>query len=180
MDISESKHISFDFFYKKNNHRFFNFAYSYVKDEDVAKDIVSDSFIILLNQLPELNEDSNIEAYCLTIVRNKCLDFLRQQETRLRTISNLQDIALWEIQTNISSLEACDPSEIFSKEIEKIVNETLEELGPRTSEVFTLSRMQNKTYKEIADKLEISTKGVEFHITKALTLLRKRLKDYIS
>lgn len=150
-----------------------------MKDRDIALDIVSDSFIILLNQLPDLCKDSNIEAYCLTIVKNKCLDYLRQQETHLRTISNLQDAALWTIQMSISSLEACDPSEIFSKEIKAIVNETLKELGPRTTEVFTLSRIKNKTHKEIAEELDISTKGVEFHITKALSLLRKRLKDYI-
>lgn len=179
MDNTITRHPFFDSFYKRNNVRFSNFAYSYVKDRDIAQDIVSDSFVTLLNLLSELPQDCNLDAYCLTIVKNKCLDYLRQQEIHYRTITNLQDAGLWDIQLSISSLEACDPSDIFSKEIKSILNDTLKELGPRTAEVFRLSRVKNKTYKEIAEELDISTKGVEFHISKALSLLRKRLKDYM-
>lgn len=168
----------FDNFYTKNNIRFYRFAYSYVKDVAVAQDIVSESYLVLLNHLPNLPQNTNIEAYCLTIVKNKSLDHLRQREMHLRTMENMEDLALWDIQMSISSLEACNPSEIFTQEIETIISKTLSDLGERTAEVFRLSRIDKKTNKEIAEKLSITTKGVEFQISKALKLLRTRLKDY--
>ncbi|NMA75446.1 MAG: RNA polymerase sigma-70 factor [Bacteroidales bacterium] len=170
--------IYFNRFYEKNILRFTNFACSYVKQRDIAEDIVSDSFVVFLKQLHYLDLNSNLEGYCLTIIKNKSLDYLRQQELHYRAISNMQSAALSAIRLNITSLEACNPSEVFSNEIKQIIKETMNDLGPRTSEVFTLSRLKNKTHKEIAKHLSISIKGVEFHISKALSLLRERLKDY--
>ena len=46
------------------------------------------------------------------------------------------------------------------------------------TEVFILSRMKNLPNKEIALRLDISVKTVEFHITRSLKQLRVRLKDY--
>ena len=45
--------------------------------------------------------------------------------------------------------------------------------------MFILSRYDQLSNKEIASKLGISIKGVEFHISKALKLLRERLRDYL-
>ena len=58
-------------------------------------------------------------------------------------------------------------------------NDTLDLLPERTREIFIMSRIQNLPHKEIAEKLNISYKSVEFHITKALRELRIQLKDYL-
>ena len=42
-----------------------------------------------------------------------------------------------------------------------------------------MSRYENKSIKEIADALNISVKGVDYHISKALKALRVSLKDYL-
>ena len=78
----------------------------------------------------------------------------------------------------IATLEACEPYEIAA-EAQKIVNDTLDLLPERTREIFIMSRIQNLPHKEIAEKLNISYKSVEFHITKALRELRIQLKDYL-
>lgn len=71
------------------------------------------------------------------------------------------------------------PNELFNAEAMEIVNRTLAKLPARTREIFIMSRMKNMSHKEIAAKLDITTKGVEFHISKALKELRISLKDYL-
>ena len=79
----------------------------------------------------------------------------------------------------ITTLEACDPEELFSSEAQRLIDETLESLPEKTRTIFIMSRYENKTHKEIAEHLGLSTKSIEFHISKALGVLRKRLKDYL-
>ncbi len=158
--------------------RFVRFANSYIRDLSAAEDIVTESFMAYWEKKAGLPADSNIQAYILTTIKNKCLNHLQHSELKNRILTDIQDHVQWELNLRISTLEACDPEELFSTEVQQIIKETLALLPEKTLEVFNLSRYQNKSHKEIAKVLNITTKGVEFHITKALMLLRKSLKDY--
>lgn len=85
----------------------------------------------------------------------------------------------WELSSRIISLQDFEPYEIFTREIQDIVNQTLQKLPEKTSKIFKMSRDENKSHKEIAETFNISTKGVEFHIYKAVSALKKSLKDYL-
>ena len=159
--------------------KFVRFANSYVRELPLAEDITSEAFMVYWENRDNIAQMSNPQAYILTIVKNKCLNYLTREEKKLKVLNNIKDNAVWELNVRISTLEACDPEELFSSEIQKIINETLASLPEKTLKVFTLSRYENKTYKEISEMMNITTKGVEFHMTKALSLFRKRLKDYI-
>ena len=76
--------------------------------------------------------------------------------------------------------ESCAvPEELFTAEAQEIVNKTLATLPEQTRRIFIMSRYENKPYKEIAETLGMTTKGVEYHITQALKKLHINLKDYI-
>lgn len=159
--------------------RFQYFAQTYVHDKHIAEDITTEAFIAYWDNRESISPESNIPAYILTSIKNKCLNYLEHKKVKLSTLDRLQEIASWDLSTRISTLEACDPENLFSEDMQDIVDKTLQSLPQKTLEVFTLSRLENKSHKEIANILGISTKGVEFHITKALNMLRKNLKDYI-
>ena len=74
----------------------------------------------------------------------------------------------------------CEPDKIFSTEIQHIVNKALDKMPPQSREIFMLSRNSNLPTKKIAEQQNISLKTVEFHITKALRILRVELKDYLA
>ena len=76
------------------------------------------------------------------------------------------------------TLEACNPEKLFTDELQSLVDKALETLPEQTRDIFVRSRYNNQSHKEIAVALGISTKTVEFHITKALKVLRVALKDY--
>jgi RNA polymerase sigma-70 factor (ECF subfamily) len=105
---------------------------------------------------------------------------MKREQLHQGATDKMQELADWELNTRISTLQACNPEELFSVEIQQIVDETLNMLPERTRIIFTMSRYQNKSHKEIAQEFVITTKGVEFNIDKALKTLRISLKDYFS
>ena len=159
--------------------RFIRFAGFYIRDEAVAEDFVIEALMYYWEKRNELDPDSNIPAYILTVIKHKCLNYLQHLDIRQATNEIMKEHAQWELNTRISTLEACDPNELFSQEIQEIVDKTLNTLPTQTREVFILSRYKNKSHKEIAELLNITTKGVEYHITKALKKLQLNLSDYL-
>ena len=158
--------------FSKRQQQFVQFAYSYVRNREEAEDIVMGAFT------NELQEDTNISALLLTAIKNRSLNHLQHLEVRMRAEQHIGDIRQKELALRISTLEACDPDKLFCDEIQALVQEAISELPPTSREVFILSRMKNLPNKEIALRLDISVKTVEFHITRSLKQLRVRLKDY--
>lgn len=159
--------------------RFVRFATAYVHDSAVAEDFVIDSLIYYWENRSRLGDDVNVPAYVLTTIKHKCLNYLQHLRLHEEVAENIVNHAQWELQTRISTLEACEPNDLFTSEAQEIVDRTLASLPDRTRQIFMLSRVQNQSYQEIAQQFEISSKGVEFHIAKALKALKVNLKDYL-
>ena len=154
---------SFNALYTLYYRKSFLFAKSYVHDEQVAEDIAAEALIKLWEKL-KTDIINSPQAMLLTILKNKSLDYLRLEQNKLNAMSELSELYVRELDIRVSSLEACDPSEIFSEE---------------TRKVFKMSRFENKMNKEIAENLGITVKGVEYHISRALKEFRISLKDYL-
>lgn len=159
--------------------RFVAVACRYVRNADVAEDIVSDCFISFWEIRESLPETINIPAYIMTSVKNRCLNHLQAELRHRRLEKDLQSTRQRLLLADIRSLSACDPDRIFSREIRMLMNEAIGRMGSMTRDVFLLSRSEGKTYKEIADELGIPVSRVNFEIRRALDLLRVELKDYL-
>lgn len=177
--MNSSKDIhNFNSLFNEYYKRFIRFAIGYVKEEEVAEDFVSEAFTLYWEKRNDLLTETNPQAYILTIIKNKCLNHLKHTQIHQRVTNELRDHSEWVLQTKISNLEACDPDFLFSKELREIIDNTLEKLPKKTQQIFSFSRDHGLTYKEIALKTNLSQKAVEFHISKALQLLRLSLKDF--
>ena len=154
--------------------RFISFANSYVQEFSVAEDFTMEAFMDYWEMREMLQPDSNVPAYILTLIKHKCLNHLKRKQLQEDVSQRLRTVAEWELNLQISSLVVCEPTELFTTEI----NRTLQQLPEQTRRIFLLSRFENKTRKEIADELNMTSKGVEYHISKALAALRVNLKDY--
>ena len=160
--------------------RSFRFVKSYVCDEKIAEDIVSDAMISLFQKLKEgtLREETLL-PYAFRTLRNRSLDYLKSKRARCE-ISSLPEDS-WEmgdLDLRIMSLVETSEEKIFSDEISSIVASTLARMPQRSREIFRLSRIDGKTYLEIAQMYDITDKGVEYHMGVALKMLRSALKDY--
>ncbi len=170
--------ISFSQLYKDYQARFVNFANTYVRDRNAAEDITTEALIYYWENRSTLFEVTNIPAYILTVIKHKSLNYLRHLQVQEEHSENLRKYNEWELNARIASLDACEPYELFGKEIQELIQKTLDELPERTRRIFILSRYEDKSYKEIAALMNITPKGVDFHISKALKLFQTNLKDY--
>lgn len=157
--------------------RFIRFAATYVPAE-AAEDIVMESFAAAWEKRAILTE-SSFPPYTLTIIKNKCLNHLRSQGVRLRAAEDIHSHGTRMLNMRISTLEVCDPEELFSTEARRLVDEALGKLPARTREIFVRSRLEGQGYKQIAEEMGTTVKSVEFEVSKAVKVLRVSLKDYL-
>lgn len=170
--------LSFNDIYLSYQDKFIRFALFYVSNRQVAEDIVTDSFMNYWESRNRLPADTNIPAYILTCVKNRCLTFLRDARLHEEVLLGIKELEEWKIQLKISSLEACDPFELFTAEMQELVNRAINSLPAKTKQIFVMSRLEELSHKEIAAKTGLSTKSVEFHLAKATKILREKLKNY--
>ena len=155
------------------------FAYSYVKDMKEAEDIYMEVMMRFWEKREDLPTDLHLPSYLLTAVKNRALNYLRQLNVKADADLFFTEHQSRELGFRISTLEACNPSELFTDEIRRITYQTLDELTEYSRIIFFMSRLDNKTNKEIASELDVNIKTVEYHITKTLKLLRTNLRDYL-
>ncbi|WP_288205635.1 RNA polymerase sigma-70 factor [uncultured Parabacteroides sp.] len=170
--------IDFQELYDTWYRRSFTFAKAYVQDEMIAEDLVSESLVKLWRLMSEKDIEYP-QALLLTLLKNKALDYLRRETARQVAEEEFAEAYQCELSIRISTLEACNPEDMFSKEIAEIILHTLNTLPEQTRRIFELSRNEGLPVKKIAAIQEISPKAVEYHITKALKALRASLKDYL-
>ena len=174
-DTQEIK--AFNALFARYYDRFVRFAVSYVRQEEAAEDIVMEAILYYWERRESLASDSNIPAYIMEVVKHKCLNELRHRRVRQEVETRVLVARQQADALRISTLEACNPQELFNSETQRLVHEAIRELPVRTRRIFLMNRYGGKTYAEIAGSLSLSVKAVEFHVSKALRFLRMRLKE---
>lgn len=153
----------------------YHLCLQYLHDEKAAEEIVQDTFLKLWEIRTTLNKQMNIQNYLYTITKNNCLNYLRNQRI---SIKHLENVKYLEMQFNYEALEKLGDYLQF-EELRNKIDETIAKLPEELIGTFKLSRFEELSYKEIAEKQKVSIKTVEARISKALRILRIELKDYL-
>jgi RNA polymerase sigma-70 factor (ECF subfamily) len=147
------------------------FCFKIVKDTSIAEEIVQDFFFHFWEKREVLILNSSVKSYLFKSVYNNALKYLRHEKIiqEHENYVKMQDDTI-QLPDNYAE----------TGEMMHIINRTLSQAPQRTREIFELNRYKGLKYQEIADKLDISVKTVEAHITSLLKTLRLNLKDYLS
>lgn len=164
--------------YAEYSRRFTDIAFSYLQDRQEAEDVVSESFMAFWNGREDAPLAQNLPSYILGIVKHKCLDALRSRESTDRRCRNIYQQACRDAEIRVLQNDSLT-QKLFQDEIREILERELARMPARTAAVFNASRVEGKTYKEIAESLGIPVRTVTREIQNALVLLRKSLKDYL-
>lgn len=135
---------SFSLLFKKYKEPFISFANSYLHDRVAAEDIYTDAMVQYWEKRDELSSDVNVPAYILTIVKNMALNHLRHLHVRDQVEDEIANHRMRELNFRISSLESCEPLELFAWEIREIIRNTLDELPEQTHIIFHKSRIEQQ------------------------------------
>jgi RNA polymerase sigma-70 factor, ECF subfamily len=158
---------SFEQIFKEYFKPLCGFAGKYVRDRDEAKAIVHDVFVAMWERRDSLPADVHHRSYLYTAVRNRCLNFVRDRKK------------LVPLETIPREPESLPASTIESEELAREIEFAINTLPAKCREIFELNRRDGKKYSEIADQLGISLKTVEAQISKALSVLRTHLGDFL-
>ncbi|MEL7588251.1 MAG: RNA polymerase sigma-70 factor [Prolixibacteraceae bacterium] len=176
--IRAGDEAAFKVIYNRYIQRLYYFIREYVPFNDIVENIIQETMMALWEKRSQLAADSNLGAWLFTVAKNNCLYKIRDSRYQQKRFQPAK-ISDQELKLNMEAIEVLDTSQLIFSEIEKIIEDTLEQLPPQCRTVFRLSRFEALKNKEIAEELGISEKTVEGHITKALKVLRGSLKDYL-
>jgi RNA polymerase sigma-70 factor (ECF subfamily) len=157
--------------------RLFLYAKSYLDDASDAEDIVQELFFELWKKREELEILTSLSSYLYRAVHNRSIQFLRHRKV-VEGFENLHQLKMREAEILYSSASDFTFSEMQFKEIEQVFDNTNKTLPEKTREIFRLSRSEFKSNKEIAGLMNVEIKTVEYHISKALKIFYKALKEY--
>jgi len=152
--------------YQKDLQRFV--AHKFGSHHD-AEDIVQDAFHNVLRSV-DMTQLDNPKAYLYQTASNLALNRIRKQQnhTRYLAVADLPEEAD----------DAAAPHRAFSAERDlETLRRALGGLSPKYRRTFLLSRVEDKTYREISDELGIPVSTVEKHMIKALQYLRDTFRE---
>ncbi len=145
------------------------FAQRYISSPETCEDIVQDTFFHLWKNRKKIEVTCSFKNLLITSVKNNCTDYLRKQSVRQH-----------HAEKQAISATTDTPEVIYTiGELEEILYAALEQLPENVRRAFELSRFENMTYNQIAEEMSVSPKTVEAYISKALSVLRSELKDYL-
>ncbi|MEM7657628.1 MAG: RNA polymerase sigma-70 factor [Bacteroidota bacterium] len=156
---------AFDQLYSLYGKKVFHVAYSILKTEEDAYEVVQETFLKLWFKRHDLNPAKSIDGYLSTIARNFAFKVLKK---------SLNHSLLDDFPEVISSEGADDL--INLKEFQQKLDTALSQLPPRSREVLLMSRYEGLSNSEIAERLGISLSTVNNHIHKALSGLKDHLQ----
>lgn len=177
MNINETKEIlqklcsgdkiAIDLLYNSYSNKLYNFAFSYLKTEDDALDVVQNVFVSLWEKRDQLKRDSNLEAFLFTVTKNAVVSLFRKKVQEKKYLEHLRHTVV--IEKNITEEEY--NYQVLSDKISTLI----EQLPEQRKRVLKLDKEEGLSNKQIAEKLNISVKTVEDHKTKAKRFIKEKL-----
>ncbi|RPD39320.1 RNA polymerase sigma-70 factor [Chitinophaga barathri] len=159
LQIKEGDTAAYKEVYERYWQLLYVYAYRFLKDKSDAEDIVQEVFITLFTK-KEILEVKSLSALLYTSVRNRVLkkfDHLKVRADYLASVKNLQEPGenLTEAQQNFNDLS-------------RIIESELQKLPESTREVFVLSRIEEKSHKEISESLNLTKDVVKKRVAAAV------------
>ncbi|ODS86189.1 MAG: hypothetical protein ABS46_01410 [Cytophagaceae bacterium SCN 52-12] len=138
---------------------------------DVAQEMAQQLFETLWDKRDRLRID-NFKAYLTSSLKHLVIDYIRRHI--------LEASYLEKLRMHFSEAGVQAGRQLEYDELAGTVTELLHQLPRKTRQVFIMRRFEYYTIPEIARELNLSEKAIEYHLTKALSFLRKHLKEYMT
>jgi len=162
--LKKNNHDSFQKLFEYYSKPLFKFAFSYLKSKEAAEDVVQDVFFKIWNNRKKIKTGTSFQSYIFTITLNA----VRNHFNKLSAINELKHNILIDITNSKSELDTDINYQLITDKLDELISRMPE----KRREVFIKKKMENKSLKEIAEELVITTKTVEYHITEGMKYLK--------
>jgi len=155
----------------RHRSRIFGYILSKVRDKDTAEDIFQDVFIKIINSLKKgkYNEEGKFIVWAMTITHNLIMDFFRKKKKN-RFLKPTDEFDIFDV---ISDHSLNSEESLIKSQVIDDLNILINELPETQKEVLKLRYFSNMSFKEIADKCNISINTALGRMRYALINIRK-------
>jgi len=149
--------------------RLYHFSKSILKLENGIDDILQEVFVKIWLNRHKIGNPETFNSYIFTITKNEVLNLIR---------SNLRDHTFKDqLFQHAVAEEYLNSAPLEYEEIKTGIDKIVANLPEKRQQVFILSRTEGLSNREIAEKLNISEKTVEDHITHAIKQIKNSMKE---
>lgn len=175
LKIKNGDQKAFKAFFDAHHKELFRFLISRGVAKESAEDLIQKAFIYIWEHRSAIEEQKSLRSYLFRIAYTRMLNLFRDYEK-------------FDRDEEIQDLHATDPltqadNNLHQAELKKAIDNAITAMPEKRQNVFRLCFLQEFTYKEAAEFLEVSVKTIENHMTLALkdlrTTLSRAAKDYL-
>lgn len=159
--------FAFERLYSKYSKKLYNFAFNISKSKEDSEELVQNVFMKIWETRSEIKVELSFGSYIFRIAKNMLLNQLKKRindKVYLDYLLAIPEDIILPIEQEINFLE-------LNLEIERLIGE----LPEKRREIFLLSRHDGLSYREIAEKLNISVNTINTQISKSLEYIRNHL-----
>ena len=165
--LIEGDEKAFVALYNKYHRKIYYTAVKLTQSEDLAQDVTQNVFLKVWETRATLDPEKNFAAYISVICRNAVFDLFKK--------ATLEEAVKKELQQFTEVSENDGEDEDFYEVYKNLLDEAIAALPPQRRAVFELCKLQEKTYDEVASRMNISRSTVQDHIVKANKFIREYL-----
>ena len=150
----------------------FNVAYKFVGKHDEAEDLTQDIFLKIFKSLSSFDRRANFQTWLISVSRNLCIDHYRSVRKERETID--RDVDPGDLMP--VSVEISPYAQLEHRDRVSMLREAMTALPETLRTAVLLRDIQELTYQEIADRLELPEGTVKSRINRGRTELARQIK----
>jgi RNA polymerase sigma-70 factor len=158
--------VVFKKIFKEYYLRIRSFAQHFVKDNDIAEDIVQDAFLQVWERHLTFQALAQIKNFLYVSTRNACIDYLKHERVKQKNESDIQTFMSHESEQEY----------ILEEEVDSLIYNAIGTLSKQAQRIVIMT-MNGDSNIDIAQKLDITINTVKSTKLKAYRILRKRLRN---
>ena len=168
--LSEGDQVAFEELYHLYSSRLLGYLIKLIKSEGHAAELLQEVFIKIWKNRSTIDTGQSFRSYLFRIAENTVYDFFRKVARERKLQAELINMHK-EIYSHVE--EDC-----FNKENQQFLQNVIDTLPPRRRQIFKLIKMEDYSYEEVSELLNISTSTISDHIVKANKFVQERLKGW--
>ena len=168
--LKEGDQLAFNYFYEQHSLIIYRRLKKMVKIDTLADEFLQDVFVKLWEKRHLIDPEQSLKAYLHLIAQNLVFDFYR----KLAREARLQE----EVKHTLSGFHNTIQEGFYFKETNDVLQKAINNLPAQQKLVFTLCKIEGKSYEEVGRDLGISTSTIHGHIVKATKSVKTFMTDY--
>lgn len=166
--IRDDNKDAFKSLYYRYSKKLYYFSLRYLHNSEESEELVQSLFINIWEHRKSLDESIPVKNYIYRSAVNFIYNSLRKKAIRARFLE--AELRKGDPHSNLTY------DQIFLNDLERSIDKVIQTLTLQQQKIFRLSRYENLTHQEIADRLDLSVRTVENHVFRALKVIRSKLQ----